>query len=101
MNIEAIDAISRTRALTVSESAALYRAIVKEKPSPRRWSHIEDRRLVRIFTAKRPLSKREMATALGRSIAAVNIRISFLRRQGKHLPGRGLWRNCDVKGVRG
>lgn len=79
--IDALDALSRTRALTNAESLELENAIrnqTKGFPGNRtRWTAQDDDRLRKAIKAR--LSRRRMAEFVGRSPAAVRARLRTMR----------------------
>lgn len=91
--IDRLEALSRQRSLTDGEVTILERAIWSENrrllvSSRNYWTEEDDMKLMTMFTTE---STQRMADALGRTTAAVSIRITLLRQKGRELPCRRTW----------
>jgi len=91
--IDQLEALSRVRPLTDGEVVLLDRAICRENrrlltTSRTFWTEEDDMKLMSMFRTE---STQRMADVLGRTTAAVSIRITLLRQKGRDLPCRRTW----------
>lgn len=91
--IDRLEALARHRPLTDGEVMILDRTIRRENrrlvaTSRNYWTEEDDMKLMTMFTTE---STQRMADVLGRTVAAVSIRITLLRQKGRELPCRRTW----------